>query len=238
MSKEFKGVADVLMRAVDPYYSWKNEGVGLKKSSKGRLSGIGNNIKKDIKDENRDLQARGKNPIGVVTQSEPFFQVNQLKGLPADGEMWYYHDKKMIGVFAKVGVGGLERFDGQGFRRGRNDKVDIYPKYIADNLANGKSKNSGLPKNKWVDATHLIPFGFHGMENDPRLMVQWLQKQNQVEMNQFEQEVKKLNFSVYWMTLIVRTDEGAKWYYKVYRSDDMALVKKLVLDWKEDLVWN
>jgi hypothetical protein len=218
-------------RMIDPYYSWK-------RAKKPPEKVHNNQSKKQIYEENKDLQVRGKNPISVITQSEQFFQVDKLRELPASGEMWYYHDKKMIGVLAKVDVGALSRFDGQGFRGARNEKLDIYPKYIANNLSGGKSKNKGIPKEKWVDATHLIPFGLHGREDDARLMVQWLQKQNQVEMRAFEQSIKKLDFSVYWLTLIAKTSEGAKWYYKVYRAEDMKLVKKLTLEWETELVWN
>ena len=230
MKKEVGRVLDFFIRMVDPYYSWK---VDKNKEKTKKTS-----IDKKIKEENKNLQLRGKSPINVITKPTPFFQFNKLNVFPSKGEMWYYHDKKFIGLLARVEVGELKRFDGQGFRKVRNDELYIYPRYVADNIANGKSKNSGLPKNKWVDATHLIPFGYHGRENDPRLMVQWLQSDNQGKMNRFEQEVKKLGFAVYWVTLIARTSDGAVWYYKVYRAEDKVLVKKLVLEWKEALYWN
>ena len=221
-----------LKMAIDPYYSWKQPVV------------VTDN-KKMIKSEkvefeaqaNEKLVAMKKNPMTVITQSQPFLRVDALDFLPADGEIWYYHDKKATAVFAKINAGELARLDGKGFRNTKdrkNLKADIYPAYWASN----NNQNKGLPREKWVHATHLLPFGLHGQEGDSRLLVQWLGKQNTNEMNAFEQEVKKIPFSIYWMTVILRTSEGAKWYYKIYRAEDMKLIKKLELAWDTELVWN
>ena len=221
-----------LKMAFDPYYSWKRP---LSVSDDRKVTKLEKSVSVAQEDEN--LVAMKKNPMTVITQKQQFFRVGALDFLPADGEIWYYHDKQATAVFAKINAGELARLDGKGFRNGKDRKglkADIYPAYWANN----NNKNGGLPREKWVHATHLLPFGLHGQEGDSRLLVQWLGKHNSNEMNAFEQEVKKIPFSIYWMTVILRTPKGAKWYYKIYRAEDMKLIKKLELDWDVELVWN
>lgn len=95
-----------------------------------------------------------------------------------------------------------------------------------------KLKPSLRPRTKEgeYDRAHLIPFGYHGSENDKRLLVGWDKVQNERDFNQFEQEVKALRYPIYWVTIVRRDGDGATWSYRIYNATNPkkpVLTKKL-----------
>ncbi|WP_248000422.1 hypothetical protein [Lactiplantibacillus plantarum] len=72
---------------------------------------------------------------------------------------------------------------------------------------------------KSFDRTHVIPLGFHGSENDRRLVVGWNSQLNRGPMNKFEGEVKRINQSVeilWYVSIHLETDGTAVWQSKVW----------------------
>lgn len=143
-----------------------------------------------------------------------------FKKKPSLGVIWAYHDANVHQLFA--------RFDpGDGWRcRERDD------------AARGQLKPLIYPKNQGrFDRTHLIPIGYHGSENDNRLVVGWNPRQNQQEFAEFEKVQKKRKEPIYWQTLITKTPAGANWRYRIYDARTGILLDSLERDIACDLYW-
>lgn len=84
------------------------------------------------------------------------------------------------------------------------------------------------PRNVKYDRTHLIPFGFHGSESNSMLVVGWDGKQNRGTMNDYEQNVKRLNSAgvpILWCCEIIRNaNAGAKLTYACFSADTLSLL--------------
>lgn len=228
-------IVSKIRRMKNPYFDWYDDHE--------------KEVKQKVIENNSDLVARNVNPLPIITRETHFMNLASLESLPSSSEMWYFHNKQVRMTLAKVEVGMAERFDGKNNggksvrpNEKRNGlKPDIYPTYWFENR-NQKDmpSNSGLPKNLWVDRTHLLPVGLHGQEDDHRLLVMWSSSQNRKEMRNFEQKVKKLKHPVYWMTMIRREEFGVSWHYRVFDTDDLETpIMKLDLNWEvEKLIWN
>lgn len=79
------------------------------------------------------------------------------------------------------------------------------------------------------DKTHLIPIGFHGSENDERLLVRFDSKINKGELKKAEEYVSKINIdeTILWFVDIVKqVDETAIWYMTVWGEDRNIILQK------------
>ena len=81
------------------------------------------------------------------------------------------------------------------------------------------------------DRTHVRPWGYHGFEDDPVLVVGWDSDQNRNELAAFENEVNALNRkeALIWATVIKPTRYGAMWIYEVYNKSGRKKLKTLKL---------
>lgn len=134
--------------------------------------------------------ARGIQPLG--TKSEPdrkgLYLVELKKRpettsgtlaadlVPAPRQAYVFHDNQRHVVIAHLVRGTAWDYT----VRDTAARAKLKPKFIPIGL--------GKP----YDRTHLVPFGFHGSENDPFLVVPWDPAQNQGPMNKYEQDTKKL----------------------------------------------
>ena len=90
------------------------------------------------------------------------------------------------------------------------------------------------------DRTHLIPFGYHGIENNSALVIGWSSSQNRNELRNFEIEMNKENKTrdLVWFTYVTRKPEFGIWTYRVYDAGTRKMVGELTLKLKcGDWTW-
>lgn len=159
-------------------------------------------------------------PVKIVDYPNPLTNVMQFKKKPSRNRIWCYHDKNVHQIVAHFTPGSGLIFK------------------TRDNAARRELKPLIFPTNKGAfDRTHLIPIGYHGSENDPRLLVGWDSDANRKQFNDFEQVQKRRKNPVYWLTFITRKPWGARWHYMVYDVKTEQLLDELVHDYKAELVW-
>lgn len=168
------------------------------------------------------------NVLHMIKVKKPLDKVYLLKYKPKKDELWYFHDKTRHQVFARFEPESGMRYKDRNSGKRRKLTALIYPKNVGE-----------------FDRTHVVPFGYHGSENDPRLVIGWDSNQNRVALNKFEQQIKAINQPIYWFTDIRRTSYGAVWRYAIFSVENGQLIDKLVVSfgnrkqpvrffWKED----
>lgn len=147
----------------------------------------------------------------VLPYPKPLDKAINFKKKPSPNKIWYFHDSNKHQIFAYLPKGsGYLNDKGRSDSERRKLKPLIYP------LDNGR-----------FDRTHILPIGYHGSENDKRLVIGWDSEQNRNELNKFEQRNKARKEDIYWLTSIERTDFGARWIYKVYSVNTLELLDSL-----------
>lgn len=226
-----------IKRMINPYYDWWADGKPQKRKKEkpeitipakkpvesNNIEPIQVQVTKKANFNADNLIKMGKNPMKIITRKNPLHKVKELPNLPAGDEIWYYHSRNWHEVLARLEVGTGNRFKGK--HRSNQNRRGLNP------LLYPIQKQS-------YDRTHLIPFGYHGNENDPRLLVGWNSEQNQKELNHFEAKQKKRPYAIYWLAAIRKTDDGAKWNYRIYRASDMTLVDSITLEYKKQFHWD
>jgi hypothetical protein len=156
----------------------------------------------------------------VVGVSEPLTGAIKRSQKPSLNSVWCYHDQKIHQNFAHLAAGA-------GFKyRKRND------------AARKKFVPLVRPKNVQVfDKTHTIPFGYHGLEDDARLVVGWDSRQNQKEFSSFESRQKSRQHDIYWLTHIERTGREVTWLYRVYDARNGKCIDGLEMNMKCAFHW-
>lgn len=89
------------------------------------------------------------------------------------------------------------------------------------------------------DRTHVIPIGYHGSENDNRLLVGFNSKLNRKDLRDFEIKVSKLNdeMTILWFVSIDRQpDDSAIWYATIWDEKGNILMEDQFHD-KDKFVW-
>ncbi|MCG1060635.1 hypothetical protein PZN54_11100 [Staphylococcus capitis] len=168
---------------------------------------------------------RGQLGVKLITLKEVLDKDSAFQRLDkSDSHIAYYFhssNKHQIAV----------RFEPQsGFRyykrndiKRKNFKPLIYPKYESS------------------DKTHLIPVGFHGSENDPRLLIGWSSKLNRGGIKKHEEKVININqnHTIYWFVDVEkhRDSGGAYWTSTVWFEDGSLLDEKKFYD-KSKFHWS
>lgn len=111
---------------------------------------------------------------------------------------------------------------------------------LRDNVARRQLKPLLYPKQEdHFDRTHVIPIGYHGSENDKRLLVGFNSKINQVYLKNFEDKVSVMNkdHAILWFVDIKRQkDKSAKWNTIVWNEKGEKLIERTFHD-KHEFVW-
>jgi hypothetical protein len=161
----------------------------------------------------QDKQSKNQLIMPVIEAPRSLENVINSRNKPRVNRIWYYHDQNVHQIFAHLAPLSGYTVTTRDDEARKKLKPLIYPIHI----------------NKPFDRTHVLPIGFHGSENDPRLVIGWDSDQNRHELAEFEQKNKKHPFSIYWFTEIRKTDYGAVWKYVIYSAEDMRLVDSLEL---------
>lgn len=96
-------------------------------------------------------------------------------------------------------------------------------------------QKSGRP----YDKTHVIPVGYHGSEDDPRLLVGFDSQINRGGLLEFEKKISKFNryYTVLWFVNIQKQDDDtAKWHTTVWKDDGDEYASQTFHD-KHRFVW-
>lgn len=153
----------------------------------------------------------------VLNYPGPLSNAPKFKSVPKINTIWYYHDRTKHQTWAHVGP------------------RDGYRTLTRDGAARKRLRPLIFPRiNKPYDRTHVLPIGYHGSENDPRLVVGWDSKQNRNELNEFEQRQKHRPNELLWLTDIRRTKNGAAWRYLVYDANTRELLDSTVVKMGND----
>lgn len=142
---------------------------------------------------------------------------------PVANKYWFFHDVSHHEVGAYLPKGTAFTFTERNDEERANLKPLIYPRM-----------------NAAYDRTHLIPFGYHGIENNSALVIGWLASHNRNELRNFEIEMNKENKTrdLVWFTHVTRKPEFGIWTYRVYDANTRKLVGELTLKLKcGDWVW-
>lgn len=145
---------------------------------------------------------------------------------PALDTIFFHRDGQVVQALGHFGPNGRARFSGRDGQTRRKVVPEV-------RLRGAKGT---------VDRAHLIPFGYHGHEGDPRIYVGWSKEQNQNQQNRFEERMGKKcrRIPIYWYTEVRRVSGGATWTYEVYDAsdpDDPVLLDTLKLKQRGQFVW-
>lgn len=210
-----------LRRWFQPYYNPKPK-VESKSTGKVRKKKTipKSMTKKNVKRDLAMVQANKKLVIPVITYPNKLENAMTFKQKPSLNKIWYYHDENRHQIFCHLDTGS-------GFvHKGRDDsarkklKPLLYPRQDAP-----------------FDRTHVLPIGYHGSENDNRLVVGWDSSQNRNELNYFEQKAKKIKEPIYWLTDIRKTPTGATWTYRIYSVNTGHVLQEITLEMNTRFQW-
>lgn len=136
---------------------------------------------------------------------DPLGDIWDDDALPMPQQAWFYHDGSVHELFSHLLPGSARNFSGRRDDARKRLKPLIKPMY------------DSVP----FDRTHLLPFGYHGVESDARLLIGWDREQNRKGMRLFEDRQKRRSVPIYWLARVSRTAFGAVLYYGVWDAKTM-----------------
>lgn len=162
----------------------------------------------------REFLKTGAIGVELVTINEVMTEEKALKRLnnSASSIAYYCHELDHHQIAVKFDKGSAWKY------HERNDSKRKKLKPIIEHKKRG-----------FGDKTHLIPVGFHGSENDERLLVRFDSKINKGELRKAEEYVSKINADetiLWFVDIIKQEDETAIWYMTVWRNNGSIVIKK------------
>lgn len=181
--------------------------------------------KKKKKPREKSFSTRGKETDLIFVESKrPLTRAFEFEKQPKFDECWTYHNSHLHQIWCHLAPG-------TGFR------------YTSEQRSNEERRLTNLcirPVLKVkgaVHRTHMLPFGYHGLENDERLVIGWSGEANIGPFNEFEQKIKKLKEPIYWMCSVERMKYGARWRYIIF-NEQMKMIDSLEHIMKTEFVWD
>ena len=181
--------------------------------------------KKKKKPKDKSFSTRGKETELIFVESKrPLTRAFEFEKQPKIDECWTYHNSHLHQIWCHLAPG-------TGFR------------YTTDQRSNEERRLTNLcirPVLKVkgsIHRTHMLPFGYHGLENDERLVIGWSGEANIGPFNEFEQKIKKLKEPIYWMCSVERMKYGARWRYIIF-NEQMKMIDSLEHIMKTEFVWD
>ena len=181
--------------------------------------------KKKKKPRTKSFSTRGQETDLIFVESKrPLTRAFEFEKQPKFDECWTYHNSHLHQIWWHLAPG-------TGFR------------YTSEQRSNEERRLTNLcirPVLKVkgaVHRTHMLPFGYHGLENDERLVIGWSGEANVGPFNEFEQKIKKLKEPIYWMCSVERMKYGARWRYIIF-NEQMKMIDSLEHIMKTEFVWD
>lgn len=147
----------------------------------------------------------------------PLSDVLKTDKRPQANKIWWYHDSETHQILAHLLPNGRKKFGPE--HRSDEERKALKPAIRPVNLK------------RPYDRTHLIPFGYVGTENDPRLVIGWNPVHNKQDLHDFEMRSSKLDEPIYWFCQVKKTDYGAVFVYIIYSVNDGRMIDSLKLNW-------
>lgn len=144
----------------------------------------------------------------------------KLDRLPAPNWSWYYHDEKVHQLLSHLGPTMGYKFK----ERDSKERKTLKPLIrITD---------------RQYDRTHLIPFGYHGLEADPRLLIGFDSDQNRGPMNDYEIQQKSWNFPIFWACEVTHdSDKKMTLTYTVWDARTLRRISQKSFITRGDIDW-
>lgn len=149
-----------------------------------------------------------------------------VSNLP-NNTVFYSQNDTSYQLVAKLTAGSRKRFarydeaKEQKLRKSVRSRSRITPLIVEDKsgkeMASSNSKEFGR-FGDGLDATHLIPFGYHGSESDTRLLVMFPSSYNRVAMRKAEDKASNWKNDVIWFVSIEQ-----KFYYDEYVEEESPI---------------
>lgn len=148
----------------------------------------------------------------------------ESKQKPQVGQIWTHHNERRHQVLAHLAPRTSHAVDKSKRSNERRAELKAWLKPIS--------------KRKAYHRTHIIPFGYHGSESDPRLVVGWIATHNEKQLNDFEIKQRNRSHSIYWFVDIRLLDSGrAEWHAEIYDSATLKKVDEITLRTNESFSW-
>lgn len=223
-------VLESIDRWLRPYrYYFEDEDIKEHKEQQKRKK---KQFKKKIKrqlsaDEEKQTKAflsRGEIGVKLTTMSNKLEKAKVIQLLQRSGYNigYFYHDETYHQLAVKFDKNSSWKY------RERNDAKRKKLKPLVYHM------NSSTQ-----DKTHMIPIGFHGSEDDARLLVGFSSKINKGALKNFETYIGNVNDKeeILWFVNIERqTDNTAIWHATVWDKNNNIIDEKHFHD-KEQFIW-
>lgn len=183
--------------------------------------------KRAKKPEEKSISTHGKETKLKFRESKiPLTTAWKLNKQPNLGECWTFHNGHLHQIWCHLD---------------KNTGFD----YGSDERSNEERQKTNLcirPATAIkgsVDRTHMLPFGYHGLENDERLVIGWNGEANRGPFNEFEQKMKNINKKkkIYWLCSVERLNPGARWRYIIF-DENMKVIDSLEHTMKSEFIWD
>ncbi|MFW3634616.1 hypothetical protein [Staphylococcus caprae] len=218
------GIIREIHKWLEPYkYDNEVEVPSKKKTNKKKQVKVGKITKSDKKPTELDAVNRGELGIKIITLNNVMNENTAFQKMnnSASHIAYYFHSSTKHQIAARFEPASGFRYYKRNDIKRKNFKPVIYNKYSAS------------------DKTHLIPVGFHGSENDPRLLIGWSRKLNRGGIKKHEEKVININkdYTIFWFVDVEKTSNGsAKWTSTVWFEDGNIVDKKTFYD-KDKYHW-
>lgn len=218
-------VLRAIHRWIEPYkYDNEIKQPTKQQSSKKKAVKVSKLTKKDKQPTELDAVNRGELGVKIITLNNQLDSNTAFEKIDQSySHIAYYHhskDRHQIAVKFEP-ASGFRYYKRNDLKRKKFNPL-IYPKY-------GSS-----------DKTHLIPVGFHGSENDPRLLIGWSSKLNRGEIKKHEEKIITINkdYTVLWFIDIKKAEnDSAYWTSTVWFEDGSLIDQKKFYD-KDKFHWD
>lgn len=153
--------------------------------------------------KNQNILDRGDIGIEIIGYNQPLTDVCRTLQQSGSHVAHYYHDSEHHQLAVKFNPDSSRLF------------------YIRDDVKRKKLKPLLFPltNNEPFDRTHIIPVGYHGSENDERLVVGFSSRINREDLYDFEIYVAEVNKNktILWFVDIEKQRDGsAIWHATVW----------------------
>ncbi|MCG7340168.1 hypothetical protein MHZ36_12800 [Staphylococcus sp. ACRSN] len=224
------GVLENVDRWLRPYrYHFEDQEIREHKEQKKRKKKkLKRNTKRIVSLEEqkktKEFLARGEIGVKLTTLNSILKKEKVLQLLQRSGYNlgYFYHDKDYHQLAIKFKANSSWRYKERNGAKIKKLKPLVYHK-----------------DTRTQDRTHMIPIGFHGSEDDARLLVGFSAKINKGELKKFENYIANVNDreEILWFINIVRQkDNTAIWHATVWDKDNNIIDDKKFHD-KSQFVW-
>ncbi|MEB6279112.1 hypothetical protein [Staphylococcus gallinarum] len=224
------GVLENVDRWLRPYrYHFEDQEIREHKEQKKRKKKkLKRNTKRIVSLEEqkktKEFLARGEIGVKLTTLNSILKKEKVLQLLQRSGYNlgYFYHDKDYHQLAIKFKANSSWRYKERNGAKIKKLKPLVYHK-----------------DTRTQNRTHMIPIGFHGSEDDARLLVGFSAKINKGELKKFENYIANVNDreEILWFINIVRQkDNTAIWHATVWDKDNNIIDEKKFHD-KSQFVW-